>query len=195
MIELCCMPLTEEPERSLDDRELMRSIAKGQTSELGQLYLRHQEKVLALAYRILGQWNLAEDVSQETFLRVQRAAQAYRPDAEFTTWLYRIVVNLCLDEKRRQKRMPIDNMQITELLRITTEHPGLAQEKTEQIGAIWKALKKLNKRQKTAVVLHKIDGLSHAEISKQTGWSQSSVESLLVRAYRKLRKELAAQNE
>lgn len=189
------MPLTDESERSLDDRELMRSIAKGHNSELGRLYLRHQEKVLALAYRILGQWNLAEDISQETFLRVQRAAQAYRPDAEFTTWLYRIVVNLCLDEQRRQKRMPIDNMQTTELLRITTDDPGSAQEKTEQIAAICKALSTLNKRQQKAVVLHKIEGLSHAEISKKTGWSQSSVESLLVRAYRKLRNELTAQNE
>ena len=64
MIELCCMPLTEEPERSLGDQELMRSIAQGKTSELGRLYLRHHEKVLAFAYRILGQWNLAEDISQ-----------------------------------------------------------------------------------------------------------------------------------
>ena len=184
------MPAKEENEQVLSDAELMRLIACGQKSGLGSLYVRHKEKVLALAYRILGQWNLAEDVCQEVFLRVKNAAPKYRQDAEFTTWLYRVVVNICLDEKRRQKRTAIENSQITELLKITNEHPCGRNEKNEKIVAVRTAIKKLNKRQRTVVKMHKIEGISHAEISKQTGWSQSSVESLLVRAYKKLREEL-----
>jgi RNA polymerase sigma-70 factor (ECF subfamily) len=189
------MSPTEENEQVLDDRQLMRSIAQGGNPELGLLYTRHKDKVLALAYRILGQWSLAEDVCQEVFIRVQRAAPKYRPDAEFTTWLYRIVVNLCLDEKRRQKRTAIENSQITELLKITKEHPCGVNQKIETIDAVKKAVKKLNKRQQTVVEMHKIEGLSHTEISKRTGWSQSSIESLLVRAYKKLRIELVVQKD
>ena len=189
------MSLTDEKDQTLDDCQLMRSIAQGNSSALGLLYIRHKEKVLALAYRILGQWSFAEDVCQEVFLRVQRAAPKYRPDAEFTTWLYRIVVNLCLDEKRRQKRTAIENSQITELLKITNEHPCGRNEKNEKIDAVRIAMKKLNTRQQTVVKMHKIEGISHAEISKHTGWSQSSVESLLVRAYKKLREELVLQKD
>lgn len=189
------MSSTKENERFLDDQKLMSSIARGSNTDFGILYMRHKEKVLALAYRILGQWNLAEDVCQEVFLRVQRAAPNYRPDAEFTTWLYRIVVNLCLDEKRRQKRVAIENSEITEMFKTTWEHPGSENVKNERIIAVQKAVKKLNKRQRTAVKMHRIEGLSHAEISEKTGWSKSSIESLIVRAYKKLRKELAGQNQ
>lgn len=65
------------------------------------MYLKHKDRTVALAYRILGQWNRAEDISQEAFLRVYLAAGKYKPEAEFTTWLYKIVVNLYIDEKRR----------------------------------------------------------------------------------------------
>ena len=188
------MSPTEEKEQVLDDRQLMRSIAQGENSELGLLYMRHKDKVLALAYRILGQWSLAEDVSQEVFLRIRRAAPSYKPDAEFTTWLYRIVVNLCLDEKRRQKRTVIEKSKMTECLKITNEYPD-REDKSEKAAAVWRAINKLNKRQRKAVILHKIEGLSHTEISKQTGWSQSSVESLIVRGYRKLRKELLGHDQ
>jgi len=186
---------TDLEKKSQDDKDLMSAIARGSQSELGQLYSRHRDSMLALAYRILGQWNLAEDICQEAFLRIRRAAPKYRPEAEFKTWAYRIIVNLCLDEKRRQKRTAASSPKIVELIRITEIHPVTEQEKAEKIVAVRKAVKKLNKRQQKAVVMHKIEGLSHAEISKKTGWSNSSIESLLVRAYRKLRKELSGQNE
>jgi len=172
-----------------DDIKLMRAVAHGDTSDLGKLYLKHKDRTVALAYRILGQWNRAEDISQEAFLRVYMAAEKYRPEAEFTTWLYKIVVNLCIDEKRRIKR--------TKYLARTHEYLWSANKNTlnenereEIIGVVQKAIGKLNRRQRTAVILHKLEGLSHAQISERMGWSQSSVESLLVRAYRKLRKEL-----
>ena len=83
------------------DEKLMGSIASGDMSALGELARRYQGQVLALAYRILGRWDLAEDVGQETFLRVYKAANRYKARAKFTTWVYRIVVNLCIDEQRK----------------------------------------------------------------------------------------------
>ena len=183
------MAIDKLERKSSDDIKLMRAIARGNTSELGQLYLRHKDRTVALAYRILGQWNRAEDISQEAFLRVYMAAGRYRPEAEFTTWLYKIVVNLCIDEKRRIQRS--DSLaQTYEYIRAGTKSSLNDNEKVEIVGVVHKAIQKLNRRQRIVVILHKLEGLSHAEISNRTGWSQSSIESLLVRAYRKLRKEL-----
>jgi len=78
----------------LTDVELMQAVAHGDMGKLGLLVQRHQGQSLALAYRTLGNWDQAEDVVQEAFIRVHKAAKRYRPDAKFTTWLYRIVVNL-----------------------------------------------------------------------------------------------------
>ncbi len=86
------------------DSELMARLSGGDVSAIGELAHRHQHRVLELAFRTLGHWDLAEDVAQEAFLRVYRAAKTYQPQAEFTTWLYRIVVNLCLDEQRRRAK-------------------------------------------------------------------------------------------
>ncbi len=183
------MAIDKLEKKSSVDIKLMRAIARGNTSEIGQFYLRHRDKTVALAYRILGQWNRAEDISQEAFLRVYMAAGTYRPDAKFTTWLYKIVVNLCIDEKRRIQRS--DSLaQTYEYLRAGTKNSLNDNEREEIVGIVHKAIRKLNRRQRIAVILHRIEGLSHAEISNRTGWSQSSIESLLVRAYRKLRKEL-----
>lgn len=167
----------------------MEAIARGDSSELGQLYLRHKDRAVALAFRILGHWGRAEDISQEAFLRVYKAAGRYKPDANFTTWLYKIVVNLCIDEKRRIRRSE-DMVRTYEYLRTSSNDSLEKYEREDVTGAVHKAILKLNRRQRTVVTLHKIEGLSHAEISNRTGWSQSSIESLLVRAYRKLREEL-----
>ncbi|NIP24930.1 MAG: sigma-70 family RNA polymerase sigma factor [Phycisphaerae bacterium] len=183
------MPIDKLQRKTSVDIKLMRAIARGNKSELGQLYLRHKDRAVALAYRILGQWNRAEDISQEAFIRVYMAAGKYKPEAEFTTWLYKIIINLCIDEKRRTQRS--DSLAQTYGYLQTSTRKSLGDdERAEIIGIVHKAIRKLNQRQRTVVILHKLEGLSHAEISNRTGWSQSSIESLLVRAYRKLRKEL-----
>jgi RNA polymerase sigma-70 factor (ECF subfamily) len=183
------MAIDKLQRKSSVDIKLMRAIARGSKSELGQLYLRHKDRAVALAYRILGQWNRAEDISQEAFIRVYMAAGKYKPEAEFTTWLYKIVVNLCIDEKRRIHRS--ESLTETYEYLQTSTRKSLSDDETEEIiEIVHKAIGKLNRRQRTAVILHKLEGLSHAEISDRMGWSRSSIESLLVRAYRKLRKEL-----
>jgi RNA polymerase sigma-70 factor (ECF subfamily) len=177
--------------KSLTDEQLMVGIAKGGMDELGELVHRHQDKALSLAYRTLGHWELAEDISQEAFLRVYHSARRYRPTAKFTTWLYRIVVNLCMDEKRRAKRSPVGFSDFSSQLESHQENnPLVAHMVNEKKHLVWKALEKLNKRERLAVVLHRFHGMSHLDVANVTGWSQSAVESLLVRSYQKLRKEL-----
>ena len=171
------------------DAELMARLAQGDMSALGELAHRHQDRILELAFRTLGAWDLAEDIAQETFLRVYRAAKQYKPTAKFTTWLYRIVINLCLDEQRKRSKAGASlEPEIYEKLPVSN---GSLVEKEELAASVRAAVQDLPERQRMAVILHRYNGLNHAEISEVTGWSQSAVESLLVRAYANLRGKLA----
>ncbi len=166
----------------------MTAIAQGDRDALAQLVRRHQPSVLSTAFRILRRWDQAEDVAQEAFLRVHRAAPKYVPSAAFTTWLYRIVVNLCRDALR--KRRP-DLEPPAELSDGRAPRPGSELEGDERARAVRTAIAQLPERQCTAVILHRYAGLSHAEIAQTTGWTVPAVESCLVRAYAHLRETLA----
>ena len=175
--------------RAPNDVELMARLASGDMSALGELARRHQKRILELAYRTLGSWDLAEDVAQETFLRVHRAAKRYKPTAKFTTWLYRIVFNLCLDEQRKRAKagMPLEP-EISAQLSVSNHDSA---EEEELVATVKAAVQALPERQRTALILYRYHDLNHAEISEVTGWTPSAVESLLVRAYANLRGKLA----
>ena len=172
----------------VNEIELMKSLATGQMEALSEIVKKYQNKVLSLAYRFLSDWAKSEDIAQETFIRVYKAAGTYKPQASFNTWLYRIVVNLCLDEKRKQTKTPIS---IEE-----TNYNGVANsesntiERKETIELVKKAIDELPERQKLAVILHRYENLSYDQICEVTQWSKSAVESLLVRAYANLREKL-----
>ena len=176
-------------DQSHSDAELMARLGRGDLAALGALAERHQNRVLSLAYRLLGDWHKAEDITQETFLRLRQAARNYEPQARFTTWLYRIVHNLSVDQRRKAVRDPIS----LDAMQTEREDPGEADspEKHELAQRVQDAVGELSERQRRAIILHRYEGLSHAEISEVTGWSKSAVESLLVRAYENLRKKLA----
>jgi RNA polymerase sigma-70 factor (ECF subfamily) len=171
-----------------NDSELMNRLAKGDMSALGDIVRKYQDKVLSLSYRVLGDWNRAEDVVQETFLRIYRAAKHYEHKARFTTWLYRIVINLCFDEQRKWARavVPLEDANPA----VLAESDYNTAERKEVVESVKTAINELPERQRLAVILHRYDGLSHAEIADATGWTKSAVESLLVRAYANLREKL-----
>lgn len=170
-----------------DDARLMQRLARGEREALAELVRRHQARVLELACRTLGDRELGQDIAQEAFLRVWRSAAQYEPRAQFTTWLYRIVVNLCFDA--RKKRRPIlGERRLAEAE--AGDHPAAAAERQDRAAAVQRAVDRLPERQRVAVVLHRFGGLSLREVAEATGWSPSAVESLLVRAYAELRKSL-----
>ena len=171
------------------DAELMGRVGQGDMAALGRLAERHGSRVRAFSYRVLGDWHKAEDVAQETFLRLRQAARRYEPQARFSTWLYRIVYNLSIDQQRRAVRGPVS----LEAAQIEQEEPstGDSLETAELARQVQNAVNGLPPRQRQVILLHRYEGLSHGEISEVTGWSKSAVESLLVRAYDNLRKKLA----
>ena len=166
----------------------MAALAAGDMRGLAELVRRHQGRALALAYRILADWGLAEDAAQEAFVRVCRSAGSYRPEAKLTTWLYRIVTNLCLDGARRARHAPrlmADPPPVT-----SGDDPAEPIEKDEQSRLVRRAIGELPERQRVVIVLHRYHDLSHREVAEATGWTTSAVESLLVRAYANLRDAL-----
>jgi RNA polymerase sigma-70 factor (ECF subfamily) len=175
----------------LDDAAAMASLAKGDMNALGVLVRRHQSNVVAFAYRMLGRWDVAEDVAQEAFIRIYRAAPRYQPAAAFTTWLYQIVLNLCRDRKSRERRAPVLPAGTRALENASVDCPEDPIRAHERVQAVRRAVADLPGRQREAVILHRYEGLSHQEVAAVTGWTESAVESLLVRAYATLRATLA----
>ena len=176
-------------EDQLSDEALMSAVAAGEIAALGRLVERHQQRAQRLARRVTGSADLAEDIVQDAFLRVYRAADRYRPTARFTTWLHRIVVNLCLD--RHRKWRTVSDVPPDQPDRETTTPPD-SFSTAETRDAVRRAVLALPDRQRLAVVLHRFEGHSMREVAGVTGWSESAVESCLVRAYRQLRRDLAA---
>jgi len=166
----------------------MARLCRGDKAALGDLSLRHQGRVQLLAYRMLGDWHLAEDVAQETFLRLLQAACTYRPEAKFTTWLYRIVYNLTVDQQRKRANAPVSLDAGQGEPQDTSGSRSMEQE--ELAAIVQRAISQLPERQRRVILLHRYEELSHTDIARVTGWSQSAVESLLVRAYARLREEL-----
>ncbi len=171
------------------DPQLVQRVARGDHAALGQLIERHQQRVFSLSYRVLGRWDQAEEAAQEVFIKVYRSAGKYRPEALFTTWLYRIVVNHCLDMKRKAARMPmaVSQEQIDRMGELP-EDSLTARERSERVR---KAVNELPEAQQTALLLHRFEGQPIRQIAEVMDRSESAVESLLVRAYAKLRETLS----
>jgi RNA polymerase sigma-70 factor (ECF subfamily) len=183
----------------LPSEDLMIRIAKGDEGAFEILVNRHQTSILNLVYRYVGDRTQAKDLSQEVFIRVWRSAKAYKPEAKFTTWLYRITANLCFNElksARRKKWFSFnqsreeDDRTFQETLSDggpSAEDILLEKERSRQISD---ALQSLPDNQRMALALKRYDDLSYAEIAQILGCSIPAVESLLVRAKRTLQEKL-----
>jgi RNA polymerase sigma-70 factor (ECF subfamily) len=186
-------------DKQIRSEELMARIAKGDNDAFEILVNRHQTSILNLIYRFIGDRTQAKDLAQEVFIRVWQAARSYKPEAKFTTWIYRIATNVCFNElksARRRRwfqfhRSNEDNEgSIEETFpdgSPTAEDLLLEKERSRQISD---ALQSLPDNQRMALVLRRYDDLSYEEIAGILNCSVSAVESLLVRAKRTLQEKL-----
>jgi RNA polymerase sigma-70 factor, ECF subfamily len=183
----------------LSSEELMARVAKGEEDAFEILVNRHQTSILSLIYRFVGDRTQAKDLAQEVFLRVWQAAKTYKPEAKFTTWIYRIATNLCLNElksARRWRWFPFHRSNKDCVTSVEETFPDdsasaedvlLSRERSRQIS---NALQSLPENQRMALALKRYDDLSYREIAQILGCSVSAVESLLVRAKRTLQEKL-----
>src|SRR5262245_7614939 len=171
------------------DAALMLLVKQGDNEAFSRLVAKYKQPVMNLVYRMLRDATEAEDIAQNVFVQVYKSAERYEVSAKFSTWLFTIARNLCLNEIRRRSRPPADSLD--------TPHPehedkpsqqfedkkifsppdqllqGELEEKVEQ------ALAELPENQRTAIALCRQDELSYEEIAKVLGCSLSATKSLI----------------
>lgn len=159
----------------------------------------HQHRVYNLVLKMVQYVHDAEEITQDVFVDVYRKPDAYRGDAAVCTWLYRIAMNKCIDHLRRQQRKKrhfLPAFFAPGITDATAEpshaiHPGMLTEKREELAILFKALNQLPANQHTAWVLGEMENMSYKEISEVMQVSVSSVESLLFRARKNIKKILS----
>ena len=176
----------------------MVALREGDERALDELYRRYQRPLFGFAYRYLGNPEAAMDTVQETFVRVHRSRTRYRPSASFASWIYRILRNLCIDEKRRYWNRHV--LRESQLGTPGEEGPGIIADTAgeSRTGAdeifekqvterIREAIDTLSPDQKEVMVLNKYQGLSYKEIGEILGISSESVKQRAYRAHLRLR--------
>ncbi len=172
-----------------DDQELMLAVGRGDMQAFAEIVERNYARAFRTAARILGERDEAADVVQEAFLKILAAAPRYKASAAFGTYLYRVIVNLCADRRRKAKPEPE-----SEIHEGRSEAPSPLDNLLIKQGAasVRRALDALPSRQRAAVVLKYNEEMSYREIAEILETSEKGVERLLSRARQSLMEFLGA---
>ncbi len=180
----------------------MLAVRDDRAEAFEQLVVRYQGRLLKILTHMLGSHELAEDVSQEVFLKVYRARKRYEPRAKFATWFFRIANNTALNAIRSAGRRheivlagtqsgPLGAQPMTTLAQVGSSQMPIRQlAKAEMRDIIHLAIETLNERQRMAVLLNKFEGMPYADIAEAMELSPQAVKSLLFRARENLREVL-----
>ena len=179
------------------DEELVARSRGGDVDSFNQLITRWERPIYALAYRVIGREEDARDVCQEAFLRAFRALPGFKGQAKFSSWLYRITLNLCRDWIRRQRRTPVSQMPddvdavefASEAGPIETIEDLVARRELSDVVADAMAL--LPEEQRTAIILKEYHGMTFQEIADLQGCPLSTVKTRLYQGLTVLRRNLA----
>src|SRR5262245_55275878 len=178
------------------DEELVAKSIRGDADSFNELILRWERPIYALAYRTIGREEDARDVCQETFLRAFRALPGFRGQSKFSSWLYRIALNLCRDWLRKERRAPVvqvpEDVDLLELAAASTPAEPLEDvvARHDQTRAVERAMACLSADQRTAIVLKEYHGLTFQEIADVLGCPLSTVKTRLYQGLTVLRREL-----
>ena len=182
------------------DEELVALSMGGDSESFNQLVLRWERPICALAYRTLGREEEARDVCQETFLRAYRALPGFKGEAKFSSWIYRIALNLCRDWMRKKRRTPVmqapEGVDLADLADRAAERGPVESIETlvarRQLSQrVATAMRTLPEEQRTAIVLKEYHGLTFQEIAEMQGCPLSTVKTRLYQGLSVLRKQLA----
>jgi len=179
------------------DEELVARSMGGDLDSFNQLVVRWERPIYALAYRVIGREEDARDVAQETFLRAFRALSGFKGQAKFSSWLYRITLNLCRDWIRRERRTPVAQApEGVDLIELAGEaEPSESVEdlvsRRELSRVVARAMAALPEDQRTAIILKEYHGLTFQEIADLLDCPLSTVKTRLYQGLTVLRKHLA----
>ena len=184
---------------SSDDQALVRAAQQGDMGAFEELVGRHRDKIYARAYSMMRNEEEAIDLSQEAWVKGWQRLAQFQGDSSFGTWMTRIVINLCLDQLRKQKRQRTESIEemneesggVERQMPIITANPTAGLERAELRQRIDRALSQLSHEHRTVLVLHEFEELEYKEIAKVMGCSIGTVMSRLFYARRKLAALLA----
>ena len=188
---------TEKQHLDDPDVQLMLRFQGGEEGAFRTLFEEYRGPLLNFIYRYCQDRRIAEELTQEVFLRVYKSSQTYRPEAMFSTWIYRIATNICLNELRTgrykyevefkgpdEHDSSIQYDPVDDRTRVKTDEQMAA---TEQQRQVQHALEKLPKKQRLALILSVYEQLSYREIGKRLGCSEAAVKSIVHRSKLALR--------
>lgn len=184
--------MASDDERTAELREI-RAIAAGDSAAFQRLIDREAPRLVRFAYGMLGSLDDAEDVVQDTLIRLWENAASWTPDARIGTWLHRVCYNRAIDALRR-RRAVVDESVLDDL-QDERDLPDAAIVRSETILSVRDAIDSLPTRQRTAVLLFHFEDFSQHEAADVMGISEDALESMLARARRQLRRFLAGEND
>ena len=181
------------------DEELVARSKTGDAESFNQLVKRWERPIFALAYRTLGREEDARDVTQETFMRAFRALGGFKGDAKFSSWLYRITLNLCRDLMRKNRRAPLvavpEGVEVEDLAseQGPTETVEDLAARSEMSREVARAMAHLPAEQRQAIILKEYHGLTFQEIADLMRCPLSTVKTRVYQGLSTLRKQLGEQ--
>jgi len=180
----------------LSDWDLVQKCQAGDMASFQELASRYHQKVYMVVLGLLHNRDDALDVAQETFFRAYRKIRSFEGGSSFYTWIYRIAVNLAIDQQRRQKRNPLDFREtmdgILEAQQETARDPFADVHDRELRENLARAINELTPEHKAVIMLRTIEGLSYKDIGEILGCSEGTVMSRLHYARKKLQDKLSA---
>ncbi|MEO7453926.1 MAG: sigma-70 family RNA polymerase sigma factor [Fimbriimonadales bacterium] len=184
-----------------NDSALIERAQRGDRDAINQLVLKYQARAYQFAYRLTGNQDDASDLVAEAFVRVYTALPRFRRDAQFTTWLFRIVTNCFLDAKKKVDRKPTDQLEDTWLdansqsTIVEQENPTDAVERSERENVLQKGIEALPEHQRVMIVMFHVENLSYEDIAATLDLPIGTVKSRLNRARLALREILEPYEE
>jgi len=191
--------MAEQDHSLAEDRELVRAAQSGDMGAFEELVARHRDKIYARAYSMMRNEEEAIDLSQEAWVKGWQRLAQFQGESSFGTWMTRIVINLCLDQLRKQKRQRTDSIEemneesggVERQMPVVTINPTAGLERGELRQRIDRALGQLSHEHRSVLVLHEFEELEYKEIAKVMDCSIGTVMSRLFYARRKMAALLA----
>jgi RNA polymerase sigma-70 factor (ECF subfamily) len=190
---------TQQDNSSVSDKALVRKAQRGDMAAFEELVLRHRDKIYARAFSMMRNEEEAVDLSQEAWVKGWQRLKQFQGESSFVTWMTRIVINLCLDQLRKQKRHRTESIELMEeesggverQMPVVQVNPTEGLERRELRARIDKALSQISAEHRTVLILHEFEELEYKEIAKRMQCSIGTVMSRLFYARRKMANLLA----
>lgn len=185
---------THKDQSAASDDTLVHAAQKGDMAAFEELVARHRDKIFARALSLVRNEEDAIDLSQEAWIKSWQRLKQFQGESSFATWMTRIVINLCLDQLRKQKRHRAESIEqldeelggVERQMPVVTINPSAGLERDELRKKIDKALGQLSVEHRTVLILHGFEDLEYKQIAKVMGCSIGTVMSRLFYARRKM---------